>query len=221
MPARSLHGFLNPSPPARSTFWILSPLIGSVVFIILYVIAARYYPGGSQADVHAKGFSWQHNYWCNLLNTTGMNGEMNTARGIAIAAMIVLLISLFSFWCIAAQLLFSTLRSKAIIISAGFLSVVVLAFLSTTYHDTVINLSGFFGLIAMAGCYAGIYRAGWRGLFAFGILNVVLLALNNYLYYTNRFFYLPLVQKVTFLSFLVWICAVDWRLYKRGATERA
>ncbi|HEV7621655.1 MAG TPA: hypothetical protein VGO09_07980, partial [Flavisolibacter sp.] len=55
---------------------ILSPVFGSFAFIILYIIATIYYPGGSQANNVSKGFSWVHNYWCNLLNEKAINGAL-------------------------------------------------------------------------------------------------------------------------------------------------
>lgn len=77
---------------------ILVPVFGISLFAVLYFIATQYYPGGSQADVKSIGFSWQHNYWCNLLNENAMNGQANPARPIAISAMIILCFSLTYFW---------------------------------------------------------------------------------------------------------------------------
>lgn len=194
---------------------MLLPLFGSLVFIVLYIVAASFYPGGSQEDRHVKGFSWLHNYWCNLLNEKAMNGEANEGRWIAIIAMIVLLLSLLSFWILASEILTLPKSRKRIIQAAGLLSVTVLPFLSSSWHDTVINLAGFFGLVAMIGTYTGIYANAWYGLFSFGIFNLILIAVNNYLYYMEgRLYYLPLVQKITFLSCLIWICWVDIKLYE-------
>lgn len=218
MPARSLHGFLNPSEPKTKRFWILAPLIGSLIFIVLYVVAAMLYPGGSQADTHSKGFSWMHNYWCNLLNEKALNGESNGARIVAMIGMAILVISLLIFWNLSAELLLSKVARRLLQLS-GFLSMAVLPFLSSAYHDTIINLSGFFGLVAMTLVYAGVYKKGWNRLFLFGIFNFVLIAINNYIYYINgSLYYLPLVQKITFLSCLFWICLVDVKLYKQSNT---
>jgi len=76
---------------------ILIPLFGALLFIIFYIIAITLYPGGSQADISSKGFSWMNNYWCNLLNEKAMNGEYNTARPFAIAGMLLLCISMAAF----------------------------------------------------------------------------------------------------------------------------
>jgi len=222
MPARSLHGFLNPSEPKTKRFWILAPLIGSLIFIVLYVISAMLYPGGSHADAHSKGFSWMHNYWCNLLNEPAMNGEMNKGRPVAIAAMIVLALTLLSFWLLYPKLMQFKSTSRMIVWLSAFLSVISISFLSGPLHDISINISGFFGLIAMAGAYIGIYKNRWYMLFAFGILNLLLIAANNYMYHSgNGMYYLPVIQKIAFLSCLLWMCIITVKLYNIRVYDRA
>ena len=204
------------SPPRSGTrgLWVLLPVAGSFFFIVLYIVAASLYPGGSQADVHSKGFSWQHNYWCNLLNETAINGEHNRGRYAAIAAMAVLIITLLSFWIISARLLQTSKVARIVILFSGLLSMALLPFLSTSLHDAIINSSGFFGLVAMAGVYMSIYRSKWYGLSVLGIINLLLVVLNNYIYHFGDTLYLlPVVQKITFLSFLTWVCLVNVKLY--------
>ncbi|MFM9984643.1 MAG: hypothetical protein ACKVOK_05380, partial [Flavobacteriales bacterium] len=48
-----------------------------------------------------------------------------------------------------------------------------------------------------------------------GLLNIALVGLNNYLYFSeNMIKYLPVVQKISFVSFLVWISFMDLRVYR-------
>lgn len=198
--------------------WILTPLFGTIVFVALfYILATFLYPGGSEFDKQAKGFSWLHNYWCNLLNEKSINGEVNTARLVAISAFIVLGLTLLSFWSIyPAQMGFKK-KSRMLIQGTGLLCFLALCFLTSSGHDTVINIGGFFGLVAMAGVYASLYQNRWYTLFIFGIVNLLLIAVNNYIYYTKQgFYFLPVVQKITFLTVLLWICAIDVRLYFLG-----
>lgn len=60
------------------------PFLGIILFSILYYYSSTLYPGGSQADINTIGFDWVNNYWCNLMNEKGMNGELNQARSFAI-----------------------------------------------------------------------------------------------------------------------------------------
>ncbi len=36
------------------------PLLGILVFVVLYGCAADMYPGGNQTDLKAPGFDWKH-----------------------------------------------------------------------------------------------------------------------------------------------------------------
>src|SRR5687767_5436530 len=82
------------------TIWALIPISGTLFFIILYIIAALLYPGGSDVDKNAIGFSWTNNYWCNLLHENAINGEPNTAKPVAVGGMFILAVALSVFWLI-------------------------------------------------------------------------------------------------------------------------
>ena len=83
-------------------------------------------------------------------------------------------------------------------------------------HDAVVNTSSTLGFIATAGTIAALYKKRWNRLFIYGLFNVFLVALNNYLYYAKgMMFYLPFVQKISFISFLVWFCMISIALYRK------
>lgn len=201
---------------SKSNLWMLTPLFGTMIFTILYLIAAQLYPGGSQADKNAAGFSWINNYWCNLLNDNAINGQPNKAKPVALAAMCTLCLTLTYFWYLFAQnMFFSKFRCLTIQLS-GVIAMTIAMFLFTSFHDVVINVASVFGLIAFWGVFNGLYKNKWYGLFAFGLVNLLLVALNNYLYYTKELLiYLPVVQKISFASFLIWICCIDIKLYNK------
>ena len=77
---------------------LLTPIFGTVLFVILYFIATLFYPGGSQIDKNSIGFSWLNNYWCNLLNEQAINGQFNSAKPIAMTAIFILCLTLILFW---------------------------------------------------------------------------------------------------------------------------
>ena len=201
--------------------WVLTPIAGIVIFVLLYFIASILYPGGSQADTASKGFSWLHNYWCNLLNENGINGKYNPGRYFAITGMLVLCISMAIFWWLFAQLIpFNKRFSIALQVSA-IASACCGFFLFTRYHDIVINLTGLLAFVAFAGTFAGLYKTGWRKLFWLGVFNIGLIAINNLIYYNKTYIaYLPVVQKITFVFFLVWICLIDLELFRLGKQSK-
>lgn len=207
---------------ASKKFLLLTPIFGTLLFAILYFVATLFYPGGSQADANAIGFNWANNYWCNLLNDKAINGQPNPAKPIALTAMLILCLALSFFWWQFPK--FTSLGKvyKLTIQICGTLAMAVGFFLITNFnHDLLTNLASLFGLIATIGTFMGLYKNGWTALFYFGLLNVLLVAANNLLYYNKGLIsFLPLVQKITFASFLIWVCCVDIRMYKLAKKER-
>lgn len=192
---------------------LLSPVIGSIVFVLCYVVAAFLYPGGSQAGA-GNGFSWVHNYWCNLLAETAVNGAPNPARPVAIAGMAVLVTAVMSFWYIYSGHAALKKLQQRLIRFAGTASMLAVIFLSSACHDTVINISASFGLIAMVAIMKSLHDLGWKKLFYAGTGIPVLVGANNLLYYNpDLIAYLPVVQEITFLYFLSWMSAVTVVIY--------
>ena len=196
------------------SIWILTPFIGSLLFIILYIIAALLYPGGSGTDKTAIGYSWTNNYWCNLLSEKAINGQINTARPVAVIAMFILGLSLSSFWILFPAFTQLKRNHKLLIQLAGTVCMLTSFLLLTRIdHDLAINTSSAFGLIAMIGTLVALYQLKWKWLFAIGFFDLLLVALNNYLYHSDEMMYLPIVQKFSFLSFLVWFSFISIGLY--------
>lgn len=195
---------------------ILVPLYGIGIFILLYLIAAYLYPGGSQADQFSKGFSWLNNYWCDLLHDKAKNGMKNQAKPFAIVAMVVLCVSLSAFWSAIPYHLSSKKSTQLAIQCTGIASMVIALFLFTSYHDMVINISSALALVSMIITLQLLFKKRMFLLFATGVFCLLLCALNNYVYYTAHLIvYLPVVQKISFLTFLLWFWLVARKGYKK------
>jgi hypothetical protein len=178
--------------------------------------AAFLYPGGSGTDKAAIGYSWTDNYWCNLLGEKAINGQTNAARPVAVTAMFILCLSLSTFWILFPALTQLKKFHKLLIQVAGTVCMLASFLLLTPIdHDLAVNTSSAFGLIAMIGILIALYQLKWNWLFAIGLFNLLLVALNNYLYHSNEMMYLPIVQKFSFLSFLVWFSFISINLYQR------
>ena len=196
-------------------FWILTPTLGSILFVILYIVATFYYPGGSQVNKNSIGFSWANNYWCNLLNSTAINGQVNPAKPIAIAAMLVLCLSLSVFWFLFPQYTLLSRKIKLLIQVCGVLAMLIGFFLfSNINHDLITNLASLFGLVATIGTFIGLYKNKWHRFFKIGIVNIFLVLMNNFFYYDKAIIiYLPVLQKITFATFLIWICWINVKMF--------
>jgi hypothetical protein len=200
----------------RRAKWFWIPLLGIPLFVLLYVWASFFYPGGSQADAQSTGFSWVNNYWCNLLNTTAINGQTNPAQPIAMTAMVVLCISLAVFWYLFPMISLSKKLSIRITQFTGVAAMGTALLLNSSLdHDLITNLASLMGLVAVVGTLIGLRRLQWNVLFWFGTMNLLLVLLNNFLYYNAELIrYLPLVQKISFAAFLVWLFLISMRSKK-------
>jgi hypothetical protein len=200
-----------------NTGLLLLPVMGICLFIILYFIAAFLYPGGSEINRLANRFSWMHNYWCDLMDTHAENGKQNAARPIAIIAMSVLCLSIGIFWYFVPRLFTFKPYSKKIIQYTGMMSMGMIVLLQADYHDTVINIAGILGVIAITGTLTGLYKIRLYKLLALGLLCLFLCLLNNYIYYTkNWIWYLPIIQKISFFFFLLWFCLLTIQLFQKA-----
>ena len=197
--------------------WVLIPIFGSLLFIVLYIIAALLYPGGSETNKTAIGFSWTNNYWCNLIHENAINGQPNTGRPFAITAMFILCLALSIFWFVFPKHLITGKYLRLTIQISGTGAMLSSFFLLTDInHDLVVNTASSLGFIATIGTLICLHHTKWYGLFVFGLLNIFLVGLNNYLYNTKGLMiYLPVVQKISFLSFLVWICLINLNIYHK------
>lgn len=203
------------------SYAVLLPVLGNILFASLYLVAVALYPGGNNADEHAPGFSWLHNYWCNLQGTYAINGAVNTARPVALTAMFVLCVSLALFWFHFAHVAGLTGRRKKLMRFSGVACVSAALFIFTSYHDMLINMTGVLGCIAIVETFLGLRRMKWDKLFVFGVVNLVLIALNNIFYRVKPLlFLLAVTQKITFASCLIWVSLICLQMYRAQMQSR-
>ena len=199
----------------------LIPVYGILAFFILYIVATFYYSGGSQQDMHSIGFSWLHNYWCNLLNDKAINGEVNNAQPIAFVAMIILLLTIVLFWLFIPPYFFPNYRVRLSVQFLGITGISLGFFVFTHFHDFIINVATSFSIIAFIFLMNKLYKIREKRLFYFGLLNFVLIIINNYCYYVpGKILYLPVIQKFTFLSFLTWMATISISVNKKQHVKR-
>lgn len=200
---------------------LLTPLFGILVFAFLYVVATFYYPGGSNIDKTTTGFDWLNNYWCDLTGQLAKNGETNSAQPIALTAMIILCSSLVVFWFYVPRL-FNDNKFNQIIRYAGMTSMAAVVFVFTDFHDTVINIAGTLGIAALTGVFIGLYKNSMIKLFGYGAFCLGLMLFNYFIYETSFLLsLLPIIQKATFILFLLWICLIDIYLYRTIKSENS
>lgn len=195
------------------------PTLGILCFVLLYLYATTLYPGGSQANANAEGFDWVHNYWCNLMNEKARNGLVNPAQPFSVLALFILCLSLMVFFIQFAEFFTENKRWKRILQFSGVSSMLCGMFLFTSLHDLMTLLSSFFGLFVIIGIIKTVYKSALSHYKRTGIVCILLLGLNNCIYYTSQWIeWLPLLQKITFLLVLSWVLGLNHQLRKKIMT---
>lgn len=194
-------------------FLEIFPTLGILTFGVLYAYSSTLYPGGSQANINSIGFDWVHNYWCDLMNENGMNEKPNPASPVAVAAMMILCISLMSLFIRFAGNFANNPVWKKVIMISGTISMICAIMVFTKYHSIMIALSSFFGLFTLVGIIIEVYSSKLRALKIGGLFCILLLAVNNYIYYSRDWVgILPLLQKITFAIVLLWLIGINYSL---------
>ena len=206
--------------PSRGILYL--PLLGMALFIILYVVSAFLYPGGSWKFQEAEGFSFWHNYLCDLLDEYAINGELNTARYVSRFALAFLCGGLLLLWYHLPNLFDKNNFNQKIMWICGILALITTCFLSSGTHDFTVRLAGIFGSIAFISCFVELYRNQFIKLFYFGIFCLFVFVINYYVYETGIFIRaLPIIQKITFLSFIGWFIIVNLLLLNKSGKASA
>ena len=195
--------------------YLLLPVIGMGVFIILYVLAALNYPGGTWLDTSNPGFSFWHNYLCDLLDYRSLNGELNAGRYYARAALGILCFSLIYLWVYLPYLFPKWGWNTMLMWLTGILAFVTTMLLSSGTHDITVRIAGILGTIALLSAFAEMWKAGYLGLMRLGFLCLFIFLGNYYIYETGEGLYsLPVIQKITFSGFIAWFIWVNLTLYR-------
>lgn len=195
---------------------LLLPLGGMASFVLFYILAALNYPGGSWVAREQDGFSFWHNYLCDLLDIYAINGEPNTARFYAIVALVLLCTGLFLLWVNLPRLFEDKSANRSIMRISGLLSLITIIFLALGNHDKVVRIAGFFGVIAFVTSSIELFKAGYKNLFLLGVFCLLVFLLNYHIYETGLFITsLPVIQKITFILFIGWFICLDVALYRK------
>jgi hypothetical protein len=194
---------------------LLLPLAGMGIFVVLYVLAAINYPGGSWMVLDQEGFSFWNNYLCDLLDLYAINGDLNPARFFARGSLAVLCVSLILLWYYLPGLFSNKSTNLIVMWLAGILALAITMSLTSGTHDITVRIAGFFGVIAFISCFVELYKAKYFSLLILGIICLLIFLGNYYIYETGAMIRsLPVIQKVTFICYILWFAFLDISYYK-------
>ena len=187
------------------------PIIGLTGFLFFFVIATTLYPGGSVNEIASEGYSYFHNFICDLMSLNLPEGATNSARPLAIVAHLMLSFAMISFFYILPEIFstqnWKTRSSRAI----GMFTMTIFIFMFTDYHDLVVTLTGVFGCLALIPFFLELVNYENKLLKALAYTCLILSVIVFISYETKLgFYYTPILQKITFVFDSIWVVWVSF-----------
>jgi hypothetical protein len=186
-----------------------SVLIGISISLVLLLIASLVYPGGSLSDKNSVGFDWTKNFISNLFAAKAVNGADNPSRFWADGGMIFLSMSFAIFFIQFSKKI--PVKSAANVIKYFGAAGMFCTFLIVTpMHDIMVAIASTLFLVSLFYITVFVLKSRLH-LFKFlCILCLLIFYYTLYLYGFGHYEWLPIMQKVTFVSTIVLILGLDY-----------
>lgn len=195
------------------------PTIAGIVFLILITVTSINYPGGSQIEGSTVGYSWVDNYLCDVIASEAYNGQPHPFYKLGLTAMFFLCGGLSMFFFYFPDWLKLKSYWNPIIKWMGFVSMICAMLIFTDLHNIMIAIASILALPALFGIFLTLYQKKiWSSLYL-GIFILILLLLNNVIYYTNYMVsILPQLQKISCVIVIIWMASMNHLLINRRET---
>jgi hypothetical protein len=188
------------------------PIFGLGLYIIAFIFAASAYPGGSANYPHANGYSFYHNFLCDIMNPITQTGIINNARFLAIISHMILSFTMISFFYILPKIFDVKNRNTTLIAYFGMATMTVFIFMYTEYHDLIVTITGVLGVIALIPFFIELQNFKNKGLKLLAYLCYALSIIVFFIFETKiGLYYLPFLQKITFVLdayWVIWSCII-------------
>ncbi|QSE98986.1 hypothetical protein [Fulvivirga lutea] len=193
------------------------PIVGMILYLIVFSIAATDYPGGSVNHSMADGYSFFHNFLCDVMNPVTQGGKENSARGLAIISHLILSVTMISFFYILPNIFSFQNKNTRMVRSFGVLTMVVFAFMFTKYHDLIVTVTAILGTVALVPFFLELRKYPNKGLKQLAYLCYLLSVIVFFIFVTKiGFYYLPFLQKITFAVDAWWVIWVSLIIIKKN-----
>ena len=181
-----------------------------ISYLILFTIAASFYPGGSDNVPSASnGYSFFHNFLCDTNNEISHSGLKNNGKLLANFAHIVLSFTMMSFFYVLPGIFEKQNRNTKLIRVFGVLAMAIFTFMyQEALHDSVVTLTGVFGSMAFLPIFIELIKYKNK---PFKVLTYIVYALSLTLYlgFVTKIgiYYMPFLQKFVFMvdaTLVIW-----------------
>tara|TARA_B100001971_G_C18233522_1_gene565516 strand:- start:445 stop:1083 length:639 start_codon:yes stop_codon:yes gene_type:complete len=196
-----------------SLFQKYSVAICIIFSAVLITIATFLYPGGSLLNTNAVGFDWTKNFISNLFEDRAINGSYNPGKIWAIVGM--------AFHSIANGLFFIHMAKKfsikqvvLVLKTVGYANMVSSFLIVTRLHDIMVIVSATLSLVGFFYITIFIFKTKLHLLKMFCTTCLIIFYFTLYLYGTGNWGLLAIMQKVSFVSFIVLVLSLEYATHK-------
>jgi hypothetical protein len=198
-------------------------LISIVISIIFLLIATELYPGGSILDKNSVGFDWTKNFFSNLFLGKALNGADNPSRLWALIGMVFNSIGYGLFFVHTAQKI-PHKHTKIVLKSIGIANTIFTFLIATAFHDIMVTISSTLTMLGLFYITVFILRTNLLLMKFFCIISLFICYFTLYLYGAGDWGLLAIMQKITFLCFMLLVLAIEYFVtaedFERGRPKR-
>lgn len=186
-----------------------SVLIGIVVFLLLITIAISIYPGGSFFDHNTVGFNLTQNFLCNLFGPLALNGAENPSRIWATAGIILLSITYAIFFFNMSKKI-PDRNAAGILKYGGIANMLPTSLIATGLHDLMLIIYTTLFWTCMIFVTVFIFKTRLHLFKIFCLISLLLFYYSVYLWATNNWILLAIMQKVNFVTSTLLILSLEY-----------
>ena len=186
-----------------------SVLICVFISVIFLIIATLLYPGGSIFDKNSAGFNWSKNFFSNLFLEKALNGATNSSRFWAITGMVFNSLA-YGLFFIHTSRKMPQKHAALVLRYIGVINMIFTFLIATPLHDLMVTISSTFTMLGLFYITVFVLKTRLHGLKFFCILSLLIFYFTLYLYGAGYYGLLAVMQKLTFLCFMLLILTIEY-----------
>ena len=190
-----------------------SVLLCVVICVLFLVTATLLYPGGSILDKNSVGFDWSKNFFSNLFLPKALNGTANPSRIWALIGMLFNSIG-YGLFFIHTSRKIPHKHTELVLKSVGIANMIFTFLIATPLHDIMVTVSSTLTMLGLFYITVFILRTKLHWLKFFCVLSMLIFYITLYLYGAGDWGLLAVMQKVTFLCFMLLVLTIEY--FTRG-----
>lgn len=195
-----------------------SVLICIIISVLFLATATLLYPGGSILNKNSVGFDWSKNFFSNLFLAKALNGAANPSRIWALIGMFFNSIGYGLFFIHTSQKI-TQKHTELVLKLIGIINMLFTFLIATPLHNIMVTVSSTLTMIGLFYITVFILKTKLHWLKIFCIGSMLIFYSTLYLYGAGNWGLLAVMQKVTFLCFMLLVLKIEYFTNKKTFNE--